>query len=492
MANLKQNLARRMLWPQFVTLLASAMLLCSGCMTAGPDYQAPAAPAVTNWNAALTGGVSAGAMDAAALSAWWKVLNDPVLTGLLAQAQTNNLDVQQALARVQAARAQRALAQADQQPTVAANAAASRMRSSGQPGPATTSSQYANRLDASWELDLFGGKRRAVEAAEATWQAAQEDLYAVQVTLGAEVALTYVDVRTYQMRLSIAESNLISQTETHALTQWRLEAQLVTQLDVDQARLSLEQTRATQPVLRTALEQAKHRLATLLGLPPGALQSLLAGRQAIPVAAREVAIGVPAEVLRQRPDVRRAERQLAAQTARIGVAAAGRYPDFTLSGSIGLEALAAGDLYTFAARTLSGTAAAGWTLLDGGRITQAVAEQESLQNELRGAYAAAVLTALQEVEDALVAYNGEQDRRLALAQAEQAARSAAALARDQYASGLIDFQTVLSTQQALLAVQDGLASSEAQSTSDLIRLYKALGGGWTPLPQTHPDVNGKK
>ena len=473
-------------------VLAGALSLCAGCTTVGPDYRPPDTPAVTNWSAALDAGLTAGPSDAKTLNCWWAVFNDPVLTGLVARAQAGNLDVKQAVARVRAARAEREMAQADRLPTLDANASASRTRSSGKTGPGGTSRQYANSLDASWELDLFGGKRRAAEAAEATWQASQEDLHDVLVSLCAEVALAYVDVRAYQMRLCIADSNLVSQTDTYDITRWRLQSQLVTQLDVDQARLSLEQTRASLPALRTGLEQAKHRLATLLGLPPGALLTLLGERRAIPVTPREVAVGVPAEVLRQRPDVRRAERQLAAQTAKIGVAAAARYPKFTLSGSIGLEALAAGDLYTLAARTLSGAVAAGWTLFDGGRIGQTVAEQEALRDESSGAYEAAILAALQDVEDALVAYADEQDRQRALADAEQAARSAAALARDRYASGLVDFQTVLSTQQSLLSVQDSLASSEAQATSDLVRLYKALGGGWTPLPPVNPDLNGKR
>ena len=473
-------------------LFVITLLTASGCKTAGPDYQAPAADYPNAWSTGRQAGVTWVGTNTDTAICWWTVFNDPILTGLVARAQAGNLDVRQAVARVRAARAEREIAQADRLPTLDANASASRTRSSGKTGPGGTSRQYANSLDASWELDLFGGKRRTVEAADATWQASQEDLHDVQVSLCAEVALGYVDVRAYQMRLSIAESNLASQSETYDITRWRLQAQLVTQLDVDQARLSLEQTRASLPSLRTGLEQSKHRLATLLGLPPGALLTLLGERRAIPVTPREIAVGVPAEVLRQRPDVRRAERQLAAQTAKIGVAAANRYPKVTLTGSIGLESMAAGDLYTLAARTFSGAAAAGWTLFDGGRIDQTVTEQEALRDESLGAYEAAILAALQDVEDTLVAYGDEQDRRRALADAEQAARSAAALARDRYASGLIDFQTVLSTQQSLLSVQDSLAASEAQATSDLVRLYKALGGGWTPLPPVNSDLNGSR
>lgn len=461
--------------------------LLGGCKAAGPVAMTALAPPPGAWSADLRAGVHTTTnAKMQSLDQWWTVLNDPVLTGLVARAQTGNLDVRQAMARLRSARAEREINRAERLPTVTANGSVSRARSSGQTGSAMTSERYANSLDATWELDLFGGKRRAFEAAEATWQASREDLRDVLVSLCAEVALAYVDMRVYQKRLSIAESNLVSQSETYDLARWRQQAQLVTQLDVDQARLSLEQTRASIPSFRSSLEQSMHRLATLLGLPPGALRTLLNERYAVPNPPLEVAVGVPADVLRQRPDVRRAERQFAAQAAKVGVAEAAQYPNLTLSGSIGLEALAAGDLYTCAARTISGAASAGWTLLDGGKKAQAVVSQVALRDEALSAYEAAILKALQDVEDALVAYGNEHDRRRALADAEQSARSAAALARDRYASGLIDFETVLSTQQALLAVQDSLASSQAETSADLIRLYKALGGGWS---QQFPDVS---
>lgn len=457
-------------------------------MTAGPDYECPAVQTPTNWNAKVDGVITNGPLDPAALSQWWRVLGDPVLTDLVASAQRNNPDVQQAEARLRKARASRQLAGAEPWPTVSLHASGSRSRGSAQmrAGSGATMSSYANNLDASWELDLFGGKRRAAEAAEASLQASREDLRDTMVSLLAEVGLQYVQYRSAQARLRIVETNLAVQTETCNITLWRRQANLVTQLDVDQARMSLEQTRADLPAFRTRLEQSEHQLAILLGVPPGSLKAHLeAGDSStVPVAASELAVGVPADVLRQRPDVREAERTLAAQTAQIGVAAASRYPDLTLSGSMGLEALSLGDLYTAGARTAQGLVKAGLTLFDGGQIRQKVAIQTAMQEEALAAYEAAVLGALKDVEDALVAYANERLRERALQDAETAGQSAFKLARDKYASGLVDVQTVLNTQQSLLTVQSTLASSHAEVTSDLIRLYKALGGGWTPAVGT--------
>lgn len=450
-------------------------------MTAGPDYKAPVTPVPQEWNAGLNAGVTAARPSPEDLSRWWTRLNDPVLSDLIEQARTNNIDVRQALARLSQARAQRGGAKADQFPTLGASADASRTRRSDTGGESESVSLFAGGFDASWELDLFGKKRRALEAADATLQASREDWADVTVTLFAEVALSYVKVREYQLRLAMTESNTAARVETYDITRWRYEAGLTTQLDVDQSRLSLEQARSEIPSLRTSLEQAKHRLAVLLGLPPGALGALLSAPGPIPLPPAEMAVGVPADMLRQRPDVRRAERQLAAQTAQIGVATAARYPDFSLLGSIGLESLALGDLYSGGTRTAKAAANATWTLFDFGRIRSNIEVQTALQEEAMGLYESTVLTALEDVENALVAYANEQTRLRSLAEAAQAAQSAFGLARDQYTSGLVDFQTVLDMQRSLLTVEDQRAASEAGVTSDLIRLYKALGGGWTTL-----------
>ena len=234
------------------------------------------------------------------------------------------------------------------------------------------------------------------------------------------------------------------------------------------------------PSLSTSLEQAKYRLAVLIGHPPGALKDLLAEQKPVPGAAAEVAVGVPADLLRRRPDLRTAERQLAAQTAQIGVAKAQLYPNFSLAGTLGLESLEYANLYSASARTAQGLAQAAWTIFDGGSIRQNIKLQTAKQEEALSFCESTVLTALKDVESALVAYANEQTRRSSLAEAVKAGRSAFELARFQYNSGLVSFQTVLDTQQSSLSAQDQFAVSQAKVTSNLISLYKALGGGWTP------------
>lgn len=459
-------------------LLLGGFLVLGGCTTVGPSYKPPQTAAPTNWTSELQGGLTRAAAGTNVLERWWTVFNDPVLSDLVEQARTGNLDLRQAEARVRESRAQRGMAKATLFPTVGANASARRTSASKEAGNGQTTDFYAASLDASWELDIFGGKRRSLESATASWQASQENLNDVLVSLQAEVALTYVEVRSYQELLSITESNVLTRAETWDMTRWRHEAGLTTQLDEDQARQSLEQVRAQAPTLRTSLEQAKYRLAVLLGRPPGALKDLLAGQKPVPGTPDGVAVGVPADLLRRRPDVRAAERRLAAQTAQIGVAKAQLYPDFSLSGTLGLESLEYANLYSGSARAAQGLARAVWTLFDGGSIRQNIKLQTAKQEEALSFYENTVLTALKDVESALVAYANEQMRRDALQAGATAGRSAFELARDQYNSGLVTFQTVLDTQQSLLTTQDQLAVSQARVTSDLISLYKALGGGW--------------
>jgi len=466
--------------------LTLLLLLLAGCATVGPDYVPSEVSAPSHWTAELEGGLTAKHVDTQALANWWTALNDPILSSLIERAVAGNLDLKEARARVREARARRGISQADRFPTIDTTVSASQNHSSKETGSGETRELYAAGFDASWELDLFGGIRRSVEAAEAELRASEEDLRDVLVSFIAEVGMNYVEVRLFQTRLSIAEANLDTQTETYNITQWRFEAGLTTQLDVEQARYNLEQTRSQIPTLQTGFEQARNRLAVLLGQHPGFLKDALAEPKAIPVTPLEVAIGLPADVLRRRPDVRRAERQLAAQTAQVGVATADLYPKFYLIGSIGLEALSPGNLFLSCSRASAIGSNIGWTIFDAGRIRQNIKVQTAVQEQALIQYEAAVLTALAEVENALVAYADEQVRRRSLVKASQAAQHAVDLAQNQYVSGRIDFQVVLDTQRSLLSLQDQLATSEGEVTYNLITLYKALGGGWTSLV---PDEN---
>jgi NodT family efflux transporter outer membrane factor (OMF) lipoprotein len=461
--------------------LVLVILILTGCATVGPDYIPPKMSVSPTWYTQLKGGLSTEEMDPQTLAVWWTTLNDSELSSLIDRAVSGNLDLKKALARVREARARRGVAKAGLFPTLDATGSATWSRSSKDTGTDKTSALYAASFDAGWELDIFGGVRRSVEAAEGDLQAIQEDLRDVLVSLLAEVALNYVQVRTYQSRIAVAEANLEAQGETYQLTLWRYQAGLSDELAVQQARYNLESTCSQIPTLRTGLEEAMNRIAVLLGEQPGKVHEELEKRESIPVTPLKVAVGVPADVLRRRPDIRRAERQLAAQTARIGVATADLYPKFTLSGSIGLEALSLSNPSSTGSWTLSGGPKVTWAIFKAGAIRQNIEIQSALQEQYLTAYEAAVLSALGEVENSLVAYAKEQQRRQSLSDATQAAQKAVELAQHKYQAGLTDFSNVLDAQRSLLSFQDQLAQSDGTVTSKLVSLYKVLGGGWTSL-----------
>lgn len=453
----------------------------SGCMTVGPDYQQSQPDAPDSWLAAR----HAAGLDSESpgeLGSWWQTLDDPLLDDLVTRAIRNNLDLQAAAARVRQARAQRSAAASDRFPTIQTDVSAARNQTSANvSGIAETSALYAASFDASWELDTFGGIKRSIEAAEADTAVQQEALRNTLVSVLAEVALNYIEVRTFQTRLAVAQSNLSAQQESYELIKSRFEAGFTNDLALDQARTNVELTRADVPSLTTSLEAAKNRLTTLLGVQPGALQQELASAAPIPSAPVTVTIGVPADTLRRRPDIRQAERQLAAETARVGAVTAELYPSFSLSGSIGLESLQRGNLLSTASEVFSFLPAISWPLFDAGRIRSNIAVQSAIQDEALINYEQSVLLALEEVENSLTAYANEQVRNHALREAATAATHAADTAQEQYDAGLIDFLTVLDAQRTRLSAQDSLAISDAEIVSNLVRLYKALGGGWETL-----------
>ena len=474
-----------------VLFMGCMLLLNFGCAAVGPNYVSPKLATPQTWHTELEDGLRAKPIDPQTLASWWKTLNDPILSSLMRQAVDGNLDLKVARARIRQARADRRISEADLFPIVDAVGSFRKSRSSENSGGGTEVDLSAVGFDAQWELDIFGGIRRSVEAATADVQASTEDLRDVLVSLLAEVALNYVDARTYQVRLAVAEQNLRSQQETYQLTSWRSQAGLTTELAVQQAKYNLESTRSQIPTLQTGLEAAMNRIAVLLGRPPGDLHRVLEEPRPIPAARMEVAVGVPADTLRHRPDVRRAERELAAQTARVGVATAELYPKLTLLGSIGVESLSVSDLFVPGSRTYSFGPSISWPIFNAGAIRSNIEAQSALQEQALGEYESTVLNALEEVENALVAYVQEQNRRQALADSAQAAKIAVELAETQFEAGLIDFNNVLDAQRSLLTFQDQLAESQGTVTSNLIRLYKALGGGWTSLAMATTQDSGK-
>jgi NodT family efflux transporter outer membrane factor (OMF) lipoprotein len=428
----------------------------------------------------LRGGLSAGAADPNALASWWTAFHDPVLSGLIERAVAGNLDLQQARARIGEARARRWAAQGGLFPTLDASGSATWSRTGGHGIPTVSTETYASQFDAAWELDLFGGLRRSVEAAQATLEASEEDWRNTLVSLLGETALNYVEVRTYQARLAAAEASLKTQDETYRLTVWRAQAGLGDELAVQQARYNLESTRAQIPSLRTGWAEAMNRIAVLLGATPGSVQAELEKPEPIPVPPAQVAVGVPADLVRRRPDIRQAERKLAAQTARVGVATAELYPKLVLNGSVGVETLSLHDPSSSGTWFLNGGPRLSLPLFDT-TIRPNIEVQSALQEQALLQYEATVLSALEEVENALVAYAQEQQRRDSLREATVAAQAAGALAQNKYETGLADFTTVLDAERSLLSFRDQLNQSDGAVTCDLIRLYKALGGGWTSM-----------
>ncbi len=466
--------------------LLLAVLWLTGCATVGPDYVEPEIAAPPAWHSPMTGGLQGPAQQAGELAEWWKVFQDPELSGLIDRAVKGNPDLKSAQSKVRESRARRGISSAERFPTLSASGSA---RKSGDSDSPRENELYSAGFDAAWELDLFGRAQRSLEAAEANLQASRENFHDVLVSLAAETALNYLELRSYQNKLAVTEKNLKAQEETYQLVQWRNQAGLSDDLTVQQARYSLESTRASLPGLRSGLEAAMNRLAVLLGEQPGRLHEELSEAGPIPAAPVLVAVGVPAEALRQRPDVRKAERQLAAQTAQVGAATADLYPRFSLGGSIGLEALTFDSLLSAATRTWSYGLSFSWPIFKAGAIRQNIKVQSELQEQALIAYESTVLDALEEVENALTAYAQEQLRRESLQSAAEAAGQALALARNKYDAGISDFSSVLDAQRSLFSFESQLADSEGAVSSNLVRLYKALGGGWTTLAAETPLEN---
>jgi len=473
---------------KFILLLL--MIAPIGCAAVGPDYARPSLPLPEQWHSMTDDGTQ---QDANQLAEWWQGLNDPVLTRLIEQAAADNLDAREALSRVRQARFQRRQTRAALFPSLDARSSATQSGRHDDDGH-TDNELYAAGFDAGWELDVFGGNRRSVEAAQADLEAGVEDLRDVMVTLLAEVAVNYVDVRTYQARLAVAQRNLATLEETWQLLKALAQAGTGDELTVAQARYNLESARATLPDLEVGLETAMNRLAVLIGQPPGSLKAEFTQVRPIPTATKEMAVGVPADILRQRPDIRQAERALAAQTARVGEATADLYPKFTLSGSIGLEALSLGDLFSSPDRLWSFGPTIRWPVFDAGAIRSNIGIQEELRQQALLRYEAAVLSALEEVENALVTYDREQQKIVTLRAAAQAADLAAELAGHQYVTGMTGFSDVLDAQRSQLSFEDQMTQSQGAALTALVGLYKALGGGWQsvlPPGELSPSENDK-
>lgn len=462
-------------------LAAAGTLLLDGCKV-GPDYRPPEMMAPDAWHIETAKGLQPGPTD---LRAWWTVFHDPLLDRLIDRAVRSNRDLATAFARVEEARALRGMAASGYYPSVAGVGSSTFYRNSvyTPSGAATGGSHdqvHTLGLDAAWELDLFGGIRRGVEAAEADLQASVEDYRDLLVILLSEIASAYVDTRTIQERLHFAEENVASQRESVRLAQARFDTELASELDPHQARLNLANTESLIPTLQASLVQSIDRLAVLLGEYPAGLRDELSAPGAVPAVPAMVAVSPPTDLLRQRPDIRRAERRIAAETARVGVATADLYPRFFLGGTLALQASDLGRLFdASSSHTYSLGPSFRWNLFAGGRVRNQIRAEDARLRQALFQYEGTVLAAVGEVEDALVAYAREGERQQFLGRSVEEARRAVELVGVSYQAGLTDFQNVLDMQRTLFQQQDSLAQSHGQVAQDLIRIYRALGGGWS-------------
>jgi NodT family efflux transporter outer membrane factor (OMF) lipoprotein len=463
------------------TLPLLALLIASGC-TVGPEPRVPT-PESLGVPAEFRSAPETQATGSAGVASWWNTFEDPVLTQLIEHALRANADIDAAGARVRQARASLRGAKAGAWPTLDAGVSATRLDTVGDAAQVDSRDTYSVGFDARYELDLFGGQRRAEQASTADLAAVEANLASTQLTVAAEVALNYVDGRLAQRQLAIAQSNLQSQDETLQIVQWRVQAGLVGALDLEQARQLRAQTAATVPLREQSLAAARNRLSVLLGSAPGTVDASLEPAAPIPSAVAADA-SLPATMLRRRPDVTAAERSLAAETARIGVRQSDLYPSLGLSGSLRGSSSNWGDLTDASLSSLAASLTA--PLFQGGRLRAAVEQQRAAAIQALATYRETVLVALEEAENALVAVDTAARRERELVLAETAARNAVVLARSQYQVGIIDFPTLLDAERSLLTTESGRAAAQADRANAAVQLFKALGGGWedAPAPRT--------
>jgi NodT family efflux transporter outer membrane factor (OMF) lipoprotein len=452
------------------------LLLCvallAGC-TVGPDYRRPDVPVPKEFSEAAGQGP-------ASLERWWTEFRDPLLDRLVARAVEGNLDLKIAAARIREARAARGIAASQGLPQVDASGGYARSKRTlafGQPGTDSARSVFEAGFDASWEIDIFGGVRRDNEAALAQVQAAEESRGDVLVTLLADVARNYVELRGTERQIQILDQTVETEKDTLALATARFGSGMGAELDVARAEGLLAATAAQRPALEVARQQAAFRLGVLLGRDPQALLAELAAPGTLPPAPPEIPGVLPSELLTRRPDLRRNERELAAATARIGVATADLFPRFNILGSFGRRS---DDLTELGSSSQFWSAGVGfrWPILAGGRIRSNIRVQEARQEQALLQYEKAILLALEEVENALSAHRRELIRRGALRDSVAANRRALDLAMERYTGGLESFLSVLDAQRSVYAAEDQLVQSERNTAVTLIALYKALGGGW--------------
>jgi NodT family efflux transporter outer membrane factor (OMF) lipoprotein len=473
-------------WRNICLVWLICLPLTAGCLKVGPDFATPPAAVSPNW---LDAGDKVVKTESAEHRDWWRAFGDPTLNRLIDTAYRENLSLRIAGVRVLEARAQLGVVVGDWYPqTQQAFGSLERIRISDRSPQGASGTNLAYNLSemglrASWELDFWGKFRRAIESADASLLASIADYDSTLVSLTGDVASSYILIRTLEKRLTIARQNVETQRESLKIAEAKFKGGTTSQRDVEQAKTILADTQATIPTLEIQLRQANNALGVLLGMPPNPLGDLLAGASEIPAPPLQVAVGIPADLLRRRPDIRAAELKAAAQCANIGVAKADLFPAFSLLGTFGLQAsdlgkFVLGDMFRWGSRTATLGPSVQWNILNYGRLRNQVRLEDARFQELLLTYQNTVLKAQQEVEDALVAFLRGQKRAQFLAESVAAAKRSFDLAVLQYREGITDFTTVLTAEQALLKEQDSLATTLGDISRSLVGVYRALGGGW--------------
>jgi NodT family efflux transporter outer membrane factor (OMF) lipoprotein len=467
-------------YPNMLAGLLGCTLLVSGCTMLGPDFEQPSAPLESKWLATGDKRISAQpAVDAR----WWRdAFGDPVLDQLVETALQENLSLRSAGLRVLQSQQQLAIAVGNQYPQQQQiSGLASKQRENG-----NTFKEYNLGFNLSWEADFWGSFRRQVESASAALDASVADYDGALVSLVAQVAQTYIQIRTNQSRLDVARTNVELQAESLRIARAKFEAGEVSELDSDQAESLLNNTRADVPALESALQQLKNSLAVLLGKPPQDLTYLLGNKKDIPTAPAVIALGMPQDLIRQRPDIRVAERQMAAQSAQIGVAEAELYPSLSIGGSIGTQAGDTGDLFDNSSEVWNLFGAFQWNVFNYGRLKSNVRLQDALFQQLLVDYQDTVLQAQADVENTIVAYLKSHEQLAAYSRAAAASRRSVKVSSSQYENGLITFNTVITTLSSDAQQQDLLVATQGSVAANLVQVYRALGGGWSVRDNRDP------
>ncbi len=459
-----------------LTLMIAATL--SACAV-GPDYQQPVQPFAQHFANSEATTFTEAPGEQYLLASFWTQFGDVTLDQLVTQALAANHDLRMALARFAQARAIHRETRFDLLPTITSGGGYTEQLNARDVNPVREAEFYDGSVDARWELDLFGHNRRNLEASRAESQAAQASLRDVQVMITAEVTRTYFELRGQQQQLGVAQRNVLNQSETLALVRARLEAGRDAELDTVRSEALLSSTTAAIAPLKAAVARSIHRLSVLIGQQPDALQDQLQLPQDLPAVPALVAVGDPASLLRRRPDIRVAERQLAAATARIGVAVADLFPRVSFTGSVGVAASAFNALGDAGSGTRLIAPGISWAALDLGRVRAQIAGARAGSDVALASYEQTVLVALEETENALVTHARARERLGYLTASATASARAAELARIRYENGVADFLQVLDAERSLLQAEDQLAQSRTATATSLVAVYKALGGGWS-------------